>query len=192
MGDGALTGYGGGNPYGDIQLNNSGGDSALNAVSVPSPVIVPGCSSNRAPHCISHRYSGHIYVTRNTITNSFGGIYVYTDTNRFRMTSRTTRPAAPRSARWTRTTIPRTTQRNLTSWSLTPLIVYSGGDSTTCPATRLREHTPSATGTARIPGGEDQAQQFTRQAPSVGMAVYNVKIGAYLGDVARAPPGSLS
>lgn len=183
VGDGALTGYGGGNPYGDIQLNNSGGDSALNAVSVPSPVIVPGCSSN--PCTVHSRYSGHIYVTGNTITNSFGGIYVYTDTNRF--------PDDLANDSACSTPLGSLDQNNNSTYYqnvnflvTNPTNLYSGGDATISGST-----VTSAAGTytecsgyGQNTGGEDQAQQFTRQAPSVGMAVYNVNTGAYLGDVA--------
>lgn len=79
-GDGPVTGAGGGNPYGDIYLPNTGGDTALASIPVPAAVQAPGCSSSCT---VASRYSGHVYVTGNKIVNSFGGVQAYSSTDRF-------------------------------------------------------------------------------------------------------------
>jgi parallel beta-helix repeat protein len=63
-----------------IYLPNSGGDSALSTVSIPSTITVPGCASACT---VTSRYSGHLYVTGNKMLNNFGGILTYSDTSRF-------------------------------------------------------------------------------------------------------------
>ena len=69
-----------GNPQATIYIANSGGNSNLSNISIPSTTAVPGCNS----HCaVTSRYSGVINVTGNDLINNFGGVQVYTDTNRF-------------------------------------------------------------------------------------------------------------
>ncbi|MCW2933055.1 MAG: right handed beta helix region family protein [Actinomycetia bacterium] len=79
-GYGPTTGKGGGNPYAAIYLPNSGGNPNLNAVTVPSSIRVPGCG---VPCVIQSNYSGHLLVSGNVLINNFGGVKVYTDTNRY-------------------------------------------------------------------------------------------------------------
>jgi len=55
-----------GTPFGAIQVYDSGGNANLASVN-GTPV----------------NYAGHIYVDGNTLTDNFGGITVYTDTNRY-------------------------------------------------------------------------------------------------------------
>lgn len=70
-GVGPVTGGGGGNAYGAIYIANSGGNSNITNV------------KDQAGGTHSSRYSGQVTVTGNTLTNNFGGIDVYTDTDRF-------------------------------------------------------------------------------------------------------------
>jgi hypothetical protein len=66
-GAGPITGAGGGNAYGAIDLSNSGGNSNIR-VSAGSKAT---------------KYSGQLLVENNVLLNNFGGVKVYTDTDRF-------------------------------------------------------------------------------------------------------------
>ena len=80
VGEGLLDGYGGSFPYGAIYLPNTGGNPNLTQVAIPSSIAVPGCAS---ACMVKVRYPGHLYVQGNVLVNNFGGINVYTDTNRY-------------------------------------------------------------------------------------------------------------
>ena len=43
-------------------------------------MTVPGCASDCQ---VTSRYSGHLWITGNRLINNFGGVSVYTDTNRY-------------------------------------------------------------------------------------------------------------
>lgn len=66
-GYGPLTGAGGGNAYAAIDLSNSGGNGNIR--------VFAGSETTR--------YSGELLVENNVLLNNFGGVKVYTDTNRF-------------------------------------------------------------------------------------------------------------
>jgi len=69
-----------GNPQATIYVANSGGNAKLNSISIPNSISVPGCSSRCT---VTSRYRGHIWITGNKLINNFGGISVYTDTDRY-------------------------------------------------------------------------------------------------------------
>ena len=71
---GPVTGKGGGLPYSAVYLPNSGGNASL------STVKLPDCSSGFKA---TSRYAGHLLVQGNSFVNNFGGVMVYTDTNRY-------------------------------------------------------------------------------------------------------------
>lgn len=77
---GPVTGAGGGFPFSALYLPNSGGNSNLGTINVPSSYAVPGCSSNCG---VASRYSGELLVEGNVLRDNFGGVMVYTDTDRF-------------------------------------------------------------------------------------------------------------
>jgi hypothetical protein len=66
-GFGPITGAGGGNAYAAIDLSNSGGNSNLR--------VYAGT--------LASRYSGEVLVEGNVLRNNFGGVKVYTDTDRY-------------------------------------------------------------------------------------------------------------
>src|SRR5262249_6252151 len=73
-GDGPVTGAGGGFPYPAITLPNSGGNSNLRTIAIPH------CHSNCT---LKSNYPGELLVRGNILHNNFGGVMVYTDTNRY-------------------------------------------------------------------------------------------------------------
>jgi parallel beta-helix repeat protein len=79
-GEGPITGAGGGNPYAAIDLSGSGGNSALTTVAIPAGSRPPGCG----PRCaVPVHYAGHLLVEGNVLTDNFGGVKIFTDTNRY-------------------------------------------------------------------------------------------------------------
>jgi hypothetical protein len=69
-----------GNPQAAIYVANSGGNPSFGPIKVPNGVTVPGCASDCE---VASRYSGHLWITGNQLINNFGGVSVYTDTNRY-------------------------------------------------------------------------------------------------------------
>jgi len=69
-----------GNPQSAIYVANSGGNASFQPIALPSGVAVPGCASGCK---VSSRYAGHLWITGNRLINNFGGVAVYTDTNRY-------------------------------------------------------------------------------------------------------------
>ena len=169
-GNGPVTGAGGGNPYGAIDLSNSGGSAALQTVSIPVGTS-PGCAS---PCTEAARYSGELLVQDNVLTNNFGGVKVYTDTNRY-----------PGNG------------DDDSACSL-PLGVLGQSNSTVYyQQTRVlfADHTAISGATVSAPGSTQTiCADYGKianggagvgvQAPSVGMGVYDVNSGAFLGTVA--------
>ena len=66
-GFGPVSGAGGGNAYAAIDLSDSSGNGNIRVSAGPTAT----------------RYSGELLVENNVLQNNFGGIKVYTDTNRF-------------------------------------------------------------------------------------------------------------
>jgi parallel beta-helix repeat protein len=173
-GDGPVTGRGGGNPYGAIYLPNSGGDSALTTISVPSAIAVPDCSSSCT---VASRYSGEFAVTGNKLIDNFGGVNVYTDTNRFpdnidddSSCSNSLGPMneANNSTYYAQTKVLQTAADTAISGSS---VTSAGGTKTLCS-------------NYGDPAGPQGSWQQTVTAPSVGMAVFDERTGKFLGNVA--------
>jgi parallel beta-helix repeat protein len=173
-GFGPVTGDGGGNPFGAIDLSDSGGNANLAAVSVPASITVPGCASSCT---VPSRYSGHLLITGNALLNNFGGVKVYTDSNRYPGNidgdSACDNPLGalrqPNNVTYYQQTKVLTTSADT---SISGSVVASAGGTTTICANYGDNGSPNNT----------PAQVVT--APSSGMAAYNLTTGAYLGNIA--------
>jgi hypothetical protein len=171
-GNGPVTGAGGGNPYAAIDLSNSGGYSNLSAVTVPASVTPPGCSS---PCTVNSRYSGELLVENNILQNNFGGVKVYTDTNRFPgNTGNDSACSFPLGA---------LDQRNNPIYFHQSNVLITGAD-----ATITGSSVTSSGGTTTICASYgtnlDLGPASSVRAPANGMAVYDQNSGAFLGTVA--------
>ena len=179
-GIGPVTGAGGGLPYSALELDNSGGNANLSTVAVPGSVPVPGCSG----HCtVTSRYAGRLLVQGNVLTDNFGGVGVYTDTDRYpgNVDSDSacsvplgTGPAGqqPNSSTYYQQT------KELQTTSSTAAI---SGTSVTTPAGMV-------TVCGNYGGAQaDAAPGGTQHAPSPGMAVFDMNAGTLLGTVAATP-----
>ena len=174
-GYGPVTGDGGGNPFGAIYLPNTGGNSQLSGIPVPAAVAVPGCSSACT---VTSRYSGHFYVQDNVLANNFGGVYVYSSTDRF--------PGSNYSADSGCSDILGALNQmnnNATYYSQTKVLItnsdtsISGASVTSSGGTQTQCSNYGATS-----GGEGTFQHVVT-APSAGMGVYDQGTGKYLGNV---------
>ena len=169
---GQITGNGGGLPYGVISTPNSGGNANLNTVTLPN--CSSGCTQNT-------NYSGQLLVQNNVMINNFGGMFNYTDTDRY--------------------------PGNLDNDSAcsVPLGVLNQPNSTTyyhqtyelqtfsSDAAITGNSVTSAAGTTTLctdygvpPASDDSGggPASVVQAPSTGMGVFNINTGTFLGNVA--------
>ena len=151
-GYGPITGAGGGNPYGAIDTSNSGGNPNLKS-----------------------RYAGSFLIADNDLTNNFGGVKVYTDTNRYPdnidQDSACGVPLGPLD------------QNNSSLYYKQGKVLVTNGDASISGST-----VSTSGGTQTICAGygssADNGAASTVQAPSVGMAVYDQNSGDFLGTVA--------
>ena len=172
-GNGPVTGLGGGNPFGAIDLSDSGGNTNLNTVDIPAITVVPGCSSSCTQQT---RYQGELLVQGNILKDNFGGVKAYTDTNRYvgngSGDSACSIPLGAlgqtNSATYYQQTKVLATASDATISGSS--VTSTGGTITLCADYGSPIHSDN-------PGG-------VVQAPSVGMAVYNLATNAYLGDIA--------
>jgi hypothetical protein len=172
-GNGPVTGAGGGNPFGAVDLSDSGGNASLGTVSVPSGITVPGCASSCA---LPSRYSGELLVTGNVLTDNFGGVKVYTDSNRY--------PGNINADSACSIPIGTLYQPNSSLYYQQSEVLVTNADTTVSGSS-----VTSAGGATTIcadygtTGSGDDSPASAEQAPSTGMAVYN-QTGGYLGNVA--------
>ena len=150
-GFGPLTGQGGGNPYAAVDLSNSGGNGNLHT-----------------------RYQGQLLVENNVLRNNFGGLKIYTDTNRYPDNiDNDSACSLPLGA---------LNRNNSSVYYKQGAVLVTGGD-----ATISGDTVQSADGTTTICAayGEavDEGPESIVRAPSVGMAVFNQNSGAFLGTV---------
>ena len=179
-GIGPVTGGGGGLPYSALELDNSGGNANLSTVAVPGSVPVPGCSG----HCtVTSRYAGRLLVQGNVLTDNFGGVGVYTDTDRYpgNVDSDSacsvplgTGPAGqqPNSSTYYQQT------KELQTTSSTAAISGTSVTTTAGMVTLCGNYGGAQADAA--PGGAPHA-------PSPGMAVFDMNAGTLLGTVAATP-----
>jgi Right handed beta helix region len=171
-GNGPVTGAGGGNPYAAIDLSNSGGNSALRTVSIPAGTS-PGCIS---PCTEKSRYIGILLVQHNVLENNFGGVKVYTDTNRYPGNGDNDSACSfplgaldqSNSATYYQQGKVLTTDADTAIFG--SMVTTTGGTQTMC---------------ADYGKIVDGGPETTVRAPSVGMGVYEQNTGTFLGTVAR-------
>jgi hypothetical protein len=149
---GPISGKGGGNPYAAIDLSNSGGNDNL-----PT------------------NYQGHLLVEGNVLSNNFGGVKVYTDTNRYPGNidndSACSLPLGVLGQ-----------NDGSTYYKQGKVLVTDGG--ATISGTTVQVSGGTLTICAGYGQAVDQGPQTALQAPSAGMAVYDQNSGSFLGIVA--------
>ena len=172
-GGGPVTGAGGGNPYATIDLSDSSGNSSLDTVTMPATsATVPDCTVRCT---LRSRYSGELLVEGNVLQNDFGGVKIYTDTNRFPDDTDNDSACGVPLGTLQQANSPlyyRQNQVLATSADATVTgssVTSSGGTTTIC---------------ANYKSGSDTGSASTIQAPSLGMVVYDQDSGAFLGTVA--------
>lgn len=170
-GDGPVTGAGGGNPYAAIDLSNSGGNPNLRRVSVPAGTS-PGC---RRPCAERSRYAGRLLVQGNVLVNNFGGVKVYTDTNRY--------PGNIDDDSACSFPLGVLDQSNSTTYYQQSRVLTTGADAA------ISGHVVTSTGGTQTECADygtiaDNGSASNLRAPSVGMAAYDLNSGAFLGTVA--------
>jgi hypothetical protein len=150
---GPVTGKGGGNPYAAIDLSDSGGNSNLDT-----------------------DYSGQLLVEGNVLTNNFGGVKIYTDTNRYPGNidgdSACSLPLGVLNQSNSKTYYKQSkvlAAENGTATVSGDQVSVSGGTQTKCG------------GYGQV---VDDGPQMAKQAPEAGMAVFDEDSGVFLGDVA--------
>jgi Right handed beta helix region len=170
-GDGPVTGAGGGNPYAAIDLSNSGGNSHLSTVSIPASTS-SGCSS---PCAEKSRYIGRLLVQDNVLTNNFGGVKVYTDTNRY--------PGNLDDDSACSFPLGVLDQSNSTTYYQQSRVLFTDAD-TAISGSEITTADGTKTICADYGKVADDGPGTTVQAPSAGMGVYDQNSGAFLGTVA--------
>ena len=167
-GVGPVSGSGGGFPYAAIYLPNSGGNENLNVIANP------GCSLNCT---LTSNYRGKLLVDDNNFRDNFGGVMVYTDTNRYPGNIDGDSSCSP--------PLGAMGERNSTKYYQQDEVLethadgaISGSQVTTTGGTFTL---CSDYGNSIAPGGSDSSEVH---AASVGMAVYDLDSGAFLGTVA--------
>jgi Right handed beta helix region len=149
---GPVTGKSGDNPYAAIDLSNSGGNSSL-----------------------ATDYSGELLVEGNVLTNNFGGVKIYTDTNRY--------PGNLNGDSACSLPLGVLNQTNSPTYYKQGKILVANGD-----ADVSGKQVTVSGGTQTICGAygqvTDDGTQTAKHAPEAGMAVYDQDSGAFLGIVA--------
>lgn len=172
-GNGPVTGAGGGNPYGAVDLSDSGGNAALAVVSIPASITVPGCASACT---MPSRYSGELLVTGNVLSDNFGAVKVYTDSNRY--------PGNINGDSACSIPLGVLDQPNSTTYYQQSKVLVTNGDSAVTGSS-----VTSTGGTTTIcanygqSGSSNDSPASVVTAPSAGMGVWN-QAGTYLGNVA--------
>ncbi len=166
-GNGPITGNGGGNPYAAIYLPNTGGNSNITAVK----------DASGTTH--ASRYLGQVIVHGNNLVNNFGGVDVYTDTDRFpdgiNNDSACSYPLNGGDARYYRQT--KYLSADTVNISGAAVTVASPGTETLCG-----DYDSGVQG--------DPGQDIQPHAPAVGMGVYDVDANTFLGNIATVTSGT--
>ena len=155
-GMGAITGAGGGFPYAAIYLPNSGGN--------PNLTRVGNVTSN---------YQGQLLVQGNLLINNFGGVGVYTDTNRYPGNiDQDSACSAPLDG------------ANSTYYLQTKVLTTHGDTTVSGPSVSSAGGTVTLCANYGDPSSPDNSNGSSVQAPSVGMGVYDLNGGTFLGNIA--------
>jgi Right handed beta helix region len=149
---GPVTGKGGGNPYAAIDLSNSGGNASL-----------------------ATQYQGHLLVEGNVLINNFGGVKVYTDTNRY--------PGNIDNDSACSLPLGVLARNNSATYYKQGKVLVTSGDAT-ISGNAVQVSGGTQTICATYGQAIDNGPQTAAQAPSVGMAVYDQDSGVFLGTVA--------
>ena len=174
QGYGPVTGRGGGNPYSAIYLPNTGGDSALSTVSVPASVTVPGCASSCT---VTSRYSGTFTVTGNRLINNFGGVGIYTDTNRF--------PDNLNDDSSCSDPLGAMDQANSATYYPQTKVLQTGADTAVSGrSVTSAGRTKTLCSDYGAPADPQANWQQAAAAPRAGMAVFDERTGKFLGNIA--------
>jgi hypothetical protein len=165
-GDGPITGAGGGFPYSALGLANSGGNGDLASITVPN---CKNCT-------VQSKYSGELLVQDNSLINNFGGVGIYTDTNRY--------PGNIDNDSTCSIPLGGLNQPNSDVYYQQTTELWTNADSTI-----TGDQVTSKGGTTTLCsnyGGqqENSNQKIAPAVPSVGMAVFNQDTGQLLGTVA--------
>jgi hypothetical protein len=172
-GVGPITGAGGGFPYAAIYLPNSGGNSNLERIAVPKNATVPGCRSNCT---VTSRYSGRLLVKGNNLVDNFGGVVLYTDTNRYPGNiNADSACSVPLGA------LDQTNSR--TYYQQTRILITNDDTSISGSSVTSAGGTRSLCDNFGASGGSGGNDENTIRPPSVGMAVYDQGSGRFLGRV---------
>jgi Right handed beta helix region len=167
LGSGPITGAGGGFPYSAISLSNSGGNRNLQTVKTP------GCSTACS---VKSDYNGELLVEDNKLLDNFGGISVYTDTNRY--------PGNIDNDSACSIPLGAMNQPNNPVYYQQSKELYTDSDST-ISGTRVTSVHGTTTLCANYAGPqEDSGQSNVVKPPLAGMAVFNINTGKFIGTVA--------
>jgi parallel beta-helix repeat protein len=175
LGDGPVTGAGGGNPFGDIYLPNTGGDSQLASIPVPNTVQVPGCASSCT---VTSRYTGHVYVTGNKIVNSFGGVQVYSSTDRFAGSNNSADSGCSDILG-----VLNQMNNNATYYTQTKVLITASDTAISGTSVTSAGGTAAQCSNYGATSGAGGNYTSTVTAPSAGMGVFDQAKGTFLGNV---------
>ena len=159
---GPITGASGGNPYAAIYVANSGGTNSIQEI------------KDQAGGAHTSRYNGQLAVKGNVLIDNFGGVDVYTDTDRYpggiNNNSACSVPLNGGSATYYRQT------------------KYLRADSSTISGSTVTSGSGAETLCSHYDTGsqENGSQEHLAKTPEPGMAVYSLDSGAFLGNVASA------
>ena len=177
-GNGPITGSGGGFPFAAIDLSNSGGNGNLESIAIPRSIPVHGCASDCT---VDSNYSGELLVKDNVLTNNFGGVLLYTDTNRY--------PGNVDNDSACSVPLGSLNQSNNTTYYQQTKELQTGASDAVISGSSVT----SSSGTTMLcsdygdtqaneDGGGDQSNVV--RSPNVGMAVFDISSGTVLGTVA--------
>jgi parallel beta-helix repeat protein len=150
-GYGPVTGAGGGFAYAAIYVPNSGGNPNLRS-----------------------RYAGSILIGDNVLENDFGGVAVYTDTNRF--------PGNIDDDSACSIPLGTLGQDNSSVYYKQSRVLVTNGDTSISGSSVTSSH-GTTTICASYGSSTDNGSATALQGPSVGMAAYDQNTGAFLGTV---------
>jgi parallel beta-helix repeat protein len=167
-GEGPVTGAGGGFPYAAMYLPNSGGNSDLTTITLPN------C---RHACAVTSRYSGELLVEGNNFANNFGEVMVYTDTDRF--------PGNIDGDSACSVPLGALDQPNSKTYYLQTKVLLTGADASIA-GTRVTTTGGTKTLCDNYGNGHTSGSiGGTTQAPSTGMAVFNLDTGKFVGTIAQ-------
>lgn len=154
---GPETGAGGDFPYATIYMPNSGGNPNLKS-----------------------RYAGSILVEGNALENDFGGVEVYTDTNRY--------PGNIDDDSACSIPLGVLSRNNSSLYYKQGSVLVTNAD-TSISGSSVTSSGGTMTICASYGGSVDNGSASTSRAPSVGMAVYDENAGTFLGTVTSVSSG---